>query len=138
MEKNHTGQRLKYLFADYLAAAAAWVFFYMYRKVNIEPQMFGYDVPLTLDTRFWMGVFGLPVAWLILHYLSGFYKNIFRRSRLDDLLRTFLTVLFGVIVIFFLLILDDFIPDYTHYYRLFFTLFVLQFSFTLIPRLLLA
>ncbi len=137
MEKNHFRQRFKYIISDFLAALAAWVLFYMYRKLNVEPQMFGYDVPLTLDARFWMGVFGLPTAWIILYYLSGFYRNIFRRSRLDDLLRTFLTVLFGVIVIFFLLILDDFIPDYTHYYRLFFTLFVLQFTLTLIPRLIL-
>lgn len=137
MGKNHTRQRTKYIIADYLAAAAAWVLFFLYRKVNVEPQIFGYEVPVNLDWRFWLGSTALPVAWLILYYFTGFYKSIFRRSRLDDFLKTFLSVLFGVVVIFFLLILDDVIPDYTHYYKLFFTLFLLHFALTLIPRLIL-
>ncbi|MDA3823896.1 MAG: sugar transferase, partial [Bacteroidales bacterium] len=113
------------------------ILFYLYRKLNIEPQIFGYAIPLNLDIRFWLGTTAMPVVWLVLYYFSGFYRNIFRRSRLDDLLRTFLVVLFGVVIIFFLLILDDIIPDYTHYYNLFFTLFFLQFTLTLIPRLIL-
>jgi exopolysaccharide biosynthesis polyprenyl glycosylphosphotransferase len=136
MEKNHTRQRLKYLITDYLAASAAWVLFYLYRKLNVEPQLFGYEVPLNLEWRFWLGATALPIAWLVLYYFNGFYRNIFRRSRLDDFLRTFLTVLLGVVIIFFILILDDVIPDYTHYYKLFFTLFLLQFGLTLIPRIL--
>lgn len=137
MEKNHTRQRIKYLLTDYMAASVAWILFYLYRKINVEPQIFGYSVPLNLDLRFWLGVTVMPFAWLVLYYFTGFYKNIFRRSRLDDLLKTFLSVLFGVVIIFFLLILDDVIPDYKHYYKLFFTLFTLQFSLTLIPRLIL-
>ncbi len=133
--KNYTRQRLKYLFFDFLAATVAWVLFYLHRKLNIEPQIFGYDVPVNLDLRFWIGVVGIPTAWLVLYYFTGFYKNVFRRSRLDDFLRTFLSILLGVVIIFFLLILDDIIPDYTHYYNLFFTLFLLQFVLTLIPRL---
>ncbi len=133
--KNYTSQRLKYLISDYLAASVAWILFYLHRKLNIEPQIFGYEIPVNLDLRFWLGVFGIPVAWLVLYYFTGFYKNIFRRSRLDDFLKTFLSILLGVVVIFFLLILDDVILDYTHYYNLFFTLFVLQFVLTLIPRL---
>jgi len=133
--KNYTRQRLKYLFSDYLAASAAWILFYLHRKLNIEPQIFGYEIPVNLDLRFWVGVFGIPVAWLVLYYFTGFYKNIFRRSRLDDFLRTFLSILLGVVIIFFLLILDDIILDYTHYYNLFFTLFVIQLVLTLIPRL---
>jgi exopolysaccharide biosynthesis polyprenyl glycosylphosphotransferase len=41
------------------------------------------------------------------------------------------------VVIFFLLILDDTILDYTNYYSLFFTLFLLHFTFVLIPRMIL-
>jgi exopolysaccharide biosynthesis polyprenyl glycosylphosphotransferase len=137
MKKNHRRQRIKYLVVDYIAAGIAWALFYLHRKVNVEPQIFGYEVPLDLDLRFWLGITVMPVAWLLLYYFSGFYENIFRRSRLDDFLRTFLTVLFGVVVVFFLLILDDVIPDYTHYYNLFFTLFFLQFTLTLIPRMIL-
>ena len=136
MDKNYRRQRLKYLLTDYLTASAAWALFYLYRKLRIEPQIFGYDVPVNLDVRFWLGVTVLPTAWVVLYYFTGFYKDIFRRSRLNDFLRTFLSVLFGVVVIFFLLILDDVILDYTHYYSLFFTLFLLHFTLTLFPRML--
>ena len=135
MEKNHTNQRLKYLIFDYLAAVAAWVLFFLYRKLNVEPELFGEEVAVVLNTRFWLGTLGIPLAWLLLYYFTGFYRNIFRRSRLDDLLRTFMSVLLGVVVIFFFLILDDLIPDYTHYYTSFLTLFVLQFTLTVLPRL---
>ncbi len=135
MNKNHRRQRIKYLVVDYLAAALAWTLFYLHRKLNIEPQIFGVDLPVYLGVRFWLGIAVIPVAWVLLYYFSGFYENIFRRSRFEDFLRTFLTVLLGVVVIFFLLILDDIIPDYTFYYNLFFTLFFLQFLFTLIPRM---
>ncbi len=133
--KNHRNQRILYIVFDFLAAFAAWILFYMFRKVQIEPQVFGIEVPITLGTRFWGGAIGLPLVWIMFYYFTGFYNDVFRRSRLDDFLRTFMTSLLGVITIFFLLILDDTIVDYTNYYSLFFTLFLLHFTFTLIPRM---
>ena len=61
----------------------------------------------------------------------------YRRSRLDDFIRTLTSSLLGVVIIFFLLILDDVILDYTNYYSLVITLFLLQFTFVLIPRMIL-
>ena len=61
----------------------------------------------------------------------------FRRSRLDDFIQTLLSTLLGVVIIFFLVILDDIILNYTNYYSLAITLFLLQFIFVLIPRMIL-
>ncbi len=133
--KNYRFQRILYITFDFLAASAAWMLFYMFRKVQIEPQVFGVDVPITLGSRFWAGAIGLPFVWIMFYYFTGFYQSVFHRSRLDDFIRTFMTSLLGVIVIFFLLILDDTIMDYTNYYSLFFTLFMLHFTFTLFPRM---
>jgi len=135
--KNQRKQRLLYILFDFLAAMAAWVLFFLFRKINIEPQVFGTDVPITLGPRFWIGAIGLPFAWITLYYFTGFYKDMFRRSRLDDFIRTLLSSLLGVVVIFFLLILDDTIQDYTNYYSLALTLFLLHFTFVLIPRMIL-
>jgi exopolysaccharide biosynthesis polyprenyl glycosylphosphotransferase len=134
--KNHRYQRFLYITSDFLAASAAWILFYIFRKVEIEPQVFGIDIPITLGSRFWAGALGLPFAWILFYYFTGFYNNVFRRSRLDDFSRTFITAIVGVVTIFFLLILDDTIADYTNYYQLFFTLFMLHFTLTLIPRML--
>lgn len=133
--KNQRNQRLLYILCDFLAASAAWILFYLFRKIHIEPQVFGDNVPITLGSTFWAGATGLPFVWIIFYYFTGFYNNVFRRSRLDDLIRTIMTSLLGVIVIFFLLILDDTILDYTNYYSLFFTLFILHLTFTLVPRM---
>ncbi len=133
--KNHRHQRILYIVFDFLAASAAWILFYMFRKVQIEPQVFGIDIPITLGTRFWLGAVGLPYAWIMFYFFTGFYNDVYRRSRLDDFMRTFMASLLGVITIFFLLILDDTIVDYTNYYSLFFALFLLHFTFTLIPRM---
>ena len=60
--KNQRKQRLLYIFFDFLAAIAAWVVFFLFRKIYIEPQVFGADVPITFGPRFWIGAIGLPIA----------------------------------------------------------------------------
>lgn len=39
--KNHKKQRVLYILFDFLAASAAWILFYLFRKIQIEPQVFG-------------------------------------------------------------------------------------------------
>src|SRR5690606_3078040 len=82
-----------------------------------------------------LGLAFIPIFWITIYYITGFYKNIFRRSRLIELGQTFTTSLAGVVVIFFTLILDDFINSYKNYYQLFFTLFLLHFFITYLFRL---
>ena len=135
--KNQRKQRLLYILFDFFAAMAAWVLFFLFRKIYIEPQVFGTDVPLTFGERFWIGALCLPFVWIMLYYFTGFYKDMFRRSRLDDFTRTLSSTLLGVVIIFFLLILDDIILNYTNYYSLATTLFILHFIFTLVPRMIL-
>lgn len=132
---NKPWQVTKYLIFDISAAAISWVVFFIYRKAIIEPQRFGIDIPIEFNHRFFIGLIFIPVFWVTIYYITGFYKNIFRRSRLIELWQTFSTSLAGVVIIFFALILDDFIHTYKNYYQLFFTLFALHFTLTYIFRL---
>lgn len=132
---NKPWQVAKYLILDILASAISWIVFFIYRKAIIEPQRFGIDIPIEFNSRFYVGLIFIPVFWITIYYITGFYKNIFRRSRLIELWQTFSTALAGVIVIFFTLILDDFIHTYKNYYQLFFTLFGLHFGLTYFFRL---
>ena len=134
---NKNWQVLKYLLFDFLAAVISWTAFFVYRKAVIEPQRFGIDIPIEFTSRYFLGLIFIPVFWLTFYYITGFYKNIFHRSRLLELGQTFITSLSGVVIIFFALILDDFIQSYKNYYQLFFTLFGLHFSLTYIFRLIL-
>jgi len=135
--KNQQKRRLLYILFDFLAAMAAWVLFFLFRKIYIEPQVFGWTVPITFGPMFWKGTIGLPFAWILLYYFTGFYKDMYRRSRLEDFITTLSSCLLGVVIIFFLLILDDVILNYTNYYSLAIALFLLQFTITLIPRMIL-
>jgi len=134
---NRKWQIAKYLVFDFFAAAISWTAFFIYRKAVIEPQLLGIEVPIEFTHRYYMGLAVIPVLWLLFYYITGFYDNIYRRSRLLELGQTFFTSLTGVIVIFFALILDDFIGSYKHYYNLFFTLLGLHFSLTYFFRLIL-
>ena len=120
-------QVLRYLVCDLLAASAAWTLFYIFRKVYVEPLKFGYEIPLTFSSRFYLGLVIIPAFWILCYYLVGFYRNIFRHSRTDDFFRTFIQTFFGVLIIFFGLVLDDEIKSYRNYYLLFSVLFSLQF-----------
>jgi len=134
---NKRRQVAKYLILDFIAAALSWTVFFIYRKVVIESQTFGIDVPIEFSHRYFLGLIIIPTFWILFYFISGFYNSIYRRSRLIELGQTFLTSLIGVIIIFFTLLLDDYIHSYKNYYHLFFTLFILHFGFTYLFRLIL-
>lgn len=132
---NNKLQTAKYLVADFFAAALSYTLFYIFRKEYIEPLKFGRDVPLTFGERYILGLIFIPLFWLLLYYLTGYYKDIYRKSRLNDIIQTFLQSVLGVTVIFFMLMLDDVISTYKNYYLLYIVLFGLHFVSTVTFRL---
>lgn len=132
---NNTLQRTKYILSDYIAAIASWVLFYSYRKAFVEPAKFGYPVPFELGETFLLGLIIIPLLWILLYLFLGYYKEVFRKSRLSELGNTFFSVLLGVVLIFFFLILDDTVSSYRDYYQSFVFLFLIHFIFTYFPRL---
>ncbi len=130
-------QVLKHIIADILTAAAAWVAFYVFRKVYIESIKFGQEVPVEFDNKFYFGLSMILAFWIVLYASTGAYKDIFRKSRLKELGQTLLISFIGVMIIFFLLILDDEIISYKTYYQSFLALLGLHFFFTFFARFIL-
>lgn len=130
-------QTIWYLISDFLTAALAWVLFFAYRKKNIESVKFDTIFDIELSEAFFRGLIIIPIFWIAMYYLSGYYKNIYRKSRLKELWKTFVTTLIGVVIIFFVLILDDEVDSYKSYYLSFFALLCIHFCLTYIPRLIL-
>ena len=128
-------QTIKYLVFDIFAAALSYTLFYIFRKEYIEPLKFGYDIPWNFNERYFLALLIIPGFWIILYYLTGYYKDIFRKSRLNDIIQTFLQSVLGVTVLFFLLLLDDEISSHKNYYQLYFVLLGLHFSITLFFRI---
>lgn len=134
---NKTFRRISYAVCDFLAAEAVWVAFYVFRKKFLEPQKFGTEIPLEFDSNFYLGFVLIPLVWLAIYAMAGFYNDVFRRSRIRELMQSFLYTLIGSVLLFFLLMLDDEVADYTYYYKSFGFYFGLQFLCAYIPRALL-
>ena len=134
---NKSLQVARYLVFDIIAAMLSWTLFYFYRKIYIEPLKFGIEIPLDFTNQYYLALIFIPVFWVTIYYITGQYSNIYRKSRLLELGKTLTTSIAGVTVIFFLLLLNDSISDYTKYYNLYLALLTLHFGFTYLFRLIL-
>jgi exopolysaccharide biosynthesis polyprenyl glycosylphosphotransferase len=77
----------------------------------------------------------IPLAWLILHYYSGYYNKPLEKSRLSEFFLTFQIAFIGTIGIFFTLLLKNLPESFRIYYEQFSYLFLLSFFFTYLGRL---
>ncbi|NND94385.1 MAG: sugar transferase [Flavobacteriales bacterium] len=125
---------IRYILCDLISAGVTWWMFFRYRKTFLEPRKFGYDIELVFDEKFYQGLAVIPLMWVILYALSGHYNRIFRKHRLQELGQTLVATLFGCLIIFFVLILDDQIATYKDYYSAFLLLFGVQFGLTFFFR----
>jgi len=135
---NKIRQTAYYLIADYLAAIASWYLLFVYRKEYIEAAKHGYAVAIGNDNNLIAGLLVLPFCWLGFYTFTGYYKDIFRRSRFNEFWQTLFHTSLGVLVVFLILILDDSVSDYKDYYRSGLVLLVSHFGLTLTGRLLIA
>lgn len=136
MKEKRNRHKILLVLLDALAAGTAWALFFAYRKFFIEPDKFGTSVPFELDKNFFLGLCYVPLYWVLLYYLAGQYKEVWRRSRIKEVSKTFSIAVLGVVLLFFALLLDDEVKSYQSYYRTTLTLFLLHFSITLLCRLL--
>ena len=123
-----------YQIADFLTAMLSWACFFLYRK-QLEGAPFNLDV--IKDINFLYGIVIIPIGWILFYAIFDRYTDIYRLSRLATLARTFFLSFFGVTFLFFTLMLDDFVTNYTTYYSSFITLFFLHFFFTATVRMVL-
>ena len=108
-----------YTVSDYVMAAIAWMVFFFLRKYMLNQ-------PLQTDTKFWLGIFFIPLGWILIYALLGSYHSIYKKSRLTEFTTTFVCSLIGCIGLFFLFLLDDAKDGYNYYYAAFGILFGLH------------
>lgn len=127
---------ITYIVFDLVASLLTWGLFFVYRKYNVDHQLFEHFSSSVLDDSvLYLGMLFCPVFWIILHSFSGYYRKVYRRSRLKEFLTTFLVTLLGTLLFFFAFILDDIVNAYSDYIRYYLFLFFFQFFLTYIPRL---
>lgn len=126
-------KQLKFLliFLDWLSCTLAWATFYYFRKTRIE------QVEFTVNDSFYYGILFVPIIWLFLYTMQGTYLDVRRLHRMKIVNLTFFGTLLGSVAIFFFLLLDDEIEIYKQYYGLFYLLFLVQLTYSFIPRFIL-
>lgn len=128
-------QTLKYLLADYISACLAWsVFSYISYDILIaipEGIISNFISTKSLVVNFLI----IPVFWIILYAIIGTYRRIYRKSRLLELGQSLQIIIIGVLILFFSLLFSSSFMDSRQYIFSFFLLFLFQFCFTYIPRL---
>ncbi|OQY05815.1 MAG: hypothetical protein B6I20_00415 [Bacteroidetes bacterium 4572_117] len=127
--------KAKYIIFDAVAATSVWILFSYFRKLYIETPKFGYPVQLNYNIDLLVSIVVIACSWIFLYAFSGYYYDIYRKSRVKELYQTFVISVIGVVIIFFAFLLDDVIASYTDYYYSFSVLFLLHFTLTYIPRL---
>ncbi len=123
-----------YLISDLFAAIISWSILFLFRKISIEHSAYE-SVANLLSNRYIWGVIVIPIGWIFLYFLQGIYTDIYRKSRINELFKTFLISILGVLVLFLALMLDDRIDSYKDYYQAVTVLFLAHFLLTAIGRI---
>ena len=90
---NRKLQAIKYIISDYVSAAGAWFLFYFFRKEYIESANYGYKIAIEYNLNFFIALLGLPLFWLMIYSSFGYYRSVYRKSRLQEIGQTFIKIL---------------------------------------------
>lgn len=123
----HTGS---YALGDFIAAMIAWSIFYSIHRISAgESFEFG--------KKFLWGLILYPCGFLVLYYLFGAYKNIYYKSRVIEMLNTFVSTFTGGLVLLIIFILYNSDKNFTTFYKELFTILIFQFLTTYFSRFIL-
>jgi len=127
-------QRLKYIILDLFSVLFAWALFFVFRRLEIESTFIHQIQIFSPIYNFEKILLGIPLYWLFVFWLSGYYNQPLRKSRVEELWQTFVSVLSGCLGLFFILLLNDPVVNYTDYYRSFIVLFLIYFVVIYLAR----
>jgi exopolysaccharide biosynthesis polyprenyl glycosylphosphotransferase len=120
-------QYLKLVAADFLAALLAWFCFFLLRKYLLD-ELTGYQFTEGVLFELTGSAIFIAIFWTTLYALLGEYRDIYRKSRLAEIIRLARVSVLGAVVIFFALLLDDQgVSNYKAYYKTFTAYFVVHF-----------
>lgn len=129
-------QRLKYIMMDFIMISIAIFLFNVFRYhythyfITSPETLLQYLTLPTLEIE--QIVF--PLGLLIICWISGYYNNPILRSRVSEFSTTLFTVFFSTLLIYFLILINDFTGKRTRDYEIISVLFLLLFIFMFTGR----
>ncbi|MDE5608594.1 MAG: sugar transferase [Muribaculaceae bacterium] len=125
-----------YIVSDFISTSLAWLLFNIVRYTTLDPvnnftSLGNYLLyPLVLA-----GQFVVPLMMMALYWLSGYYNKAFVKSRIESIMTTLGSTLIGTVIIYFIAIIDDPIPDRYSNYELVLILEGLMFTIVSLSRI---
>lgn len=122
-----------YVIVDFIMAIFAWALFFIFRKAILK-QPIDYAYEFEFNYILWISIIFIPAGWLLLYGLIGSYHSLYKKSRISELVKTFICTLIGCFVLFFVFVLNDLAINYNYYYTSFTVLFLIHFALFTIGR----
>ncbi len=100
-------QRFKYIVSDLVATALGWTVFYMYRYDMTGhlafPTLWDFMTSPTVKANLMLS----PLVWVAMFAFSGYYQQPYFKSYVEELQTTLSSILFGALLFFFSIVIDD-------------------------------
>ncbi len=129
-------QRIKYVLADFFSANMAW-FTYNCLRFHLGGVR-GYSTlgDFMSSSTIIIGQIVFPLMMMGVYCLSGYYNEVFRKSRLSELMTTFKTAVINTLLAFFIALINDMMNDNRSFnYEIILVLLALLFFLTYFLRL---
>ena len=104
-------QRIKYVLTDFFSANMAW-FTYNCLRFHLGGVR-GYSTlgDFMSSSTIIIGQIAFPLMMMGVYCLSGYYNEVFRKSRLSELMTTFKTAVINTLLAFFIALINDMMND---------------------------
>ena len=121
----------RFVLVDWLVSSLAWILFFIERKELLHESQEAINFSLLFNALI------IGFSWVVLLGLTGFYFDVFSKSRIRETFRLIPVVLIGVTLIFLILLLDDVgVQSYTSYYKTLSYYTALQFGALMLAKIL--
>ncbi|MGC4058547.1 MAG: hypothetical protein QM743_10585 [Chitinophagaceae bacterium] len=120
--------------SDFLTSALAWLLFWVIRHKTLLQTGFSEAITLMKPIDLLEGIVLLPLGWLFLYHLSGTYFDLYRKSRIDEIYRTFISCFIGSLLLAFTLVSND-TDNFSYFFTMTWRYFFIHTAFTLAARM---
>ena len=128
-------QRIKYVLGDYVMSNLAWLTYNIVRFQMGHTSGNYYTLDNYLTSKIVvLGQLIFPLLMMVTYIFSGYYNNVCRKSRVQELLTTAASAVINTLLIFFIALINDVVGVRGNDYEMILILWALLFGFVYLVR----
>lgn len=126
-------QSFKYLLVDFASALLAWLYFYKSSSDNLN-----LDIFKDLSLNPYCTPVEVALVWVFIYAISSFYIDVLHKSRIRELFVMLLLSFMGVIVIFFVFLINNqWVGMHLSVYRILMYYWLIHFNISVLAKMIL-